>query len=519
MERRSMQPTTFDATDWSIDAFRALLGDRLLVPRPTTAQVTFLDTFDWRLHAAGARLTSEREGRSRSLHWSTADAPPYVLPIDAVPRFAADLPSGFLRDRLEPLIEVRRLLELGSCRVDRCPMRLLDDAGNILVRLDLTEVTILDGGGDACDGPRRQLAVEPVPDQDEAAESLVRRLAEAGLTVASPPDLLAATAAVLGRVPGDYSSKPRIDLRPDQPAEEALRALLHQLLDTLTANVVGVLDDLDIEFLHDLRVATRRTRSALSQLKNVLPAGPVKDFAAEFKWLGGVTGPLRDMDVYLLEMAQHRQQLDAPDDVLGPLDQLLRRTRRNQLRRVRRALRSARFERLVTGWAAFLENPGGAEDEPAEAATPILEIANRRILKAYRRMLKRGKKLQSEPPPELLHRLRIDAKKLRYLLEFFRELYDPSLIATLVKELKKLQDILGGFNDMEVQQRRLREFADRMIEEQSAAAATIFAMGRLADVMRERQESYRLQFHDRFEAFASKNSRRLYDRLFGARKP
>jgi CHAD domain-containing protein len=130
-------------------------------------------------------------------------------------------------------------------------------------------------------------------------------------------------------------------------------------------------------------------------------------------------------------------------------------------------------------------------------------------------MVKRGAHLSDPPPAEDLHRLRIDAKKLRYLLEFFGGLYPGKTIARLVKELKLFQDILGGSNDMAVQQRHLAVFAETLMAEGSTRAGTVFAMGRLADMMADRQEVYVTAFAERFQLFAGDTSRRLYNDTFG----
>ena len=84
------------------------------------------------------------------------------------------------------------------------------------------------------------------------------------------------------------------------PAAAALATVLTALLDTLEANVNGTVRDIDTEFLHDLRIAVRRTRSALKLAGDVLPGGLAGRFRPEFKWLGDLTTPTRDLDVYLL---------------------------------------------------------------------------------------------------------------------------------------------------------------------------------------------------------------------------
>jgi len=130
-------------------------------------------------------------------------------------------------------------------------------------------------------------------------------------------------------------------------------------------------------------------------------------------------------------------------------------------------------------------------------------------------MLKAGAKLADPPAPAALHRLRINAKKLRYLLEFFASLYPEVALARLVKELKGFQDVLGGFNDMELQRARFVAIADQLIASGRARPEALFAVGRLVDAAAARQGDYRREFADRFSSFASRDSRALYARLFG----
>jgi CHAD domain-containing protein len=132
-------------------------------------------------------------------------------------------------------------------------------------------------------------------------------------------------------------------------------------------------------------------------------------------------------------------------------------------------------------------------------------------------VVKRGGKLGEDPPAEALHRLRIDAKKLRYLLELFRSLYRDDVIRSLVKELKRLQDILGGFNDMEVQQARLTDFGHDLLASGTAEPETLMAMGRLQAILEQRQAEYRTAFASRFAGFATDESRNHYRRTFGRR--
>jgi CHAD domain-containing protein len=123
----------------------------------------------------------------------------------------------------------------------------------------------------------------------------------------------------------------------------------------------------------------------------------------------------------------------------------------------------------------------------------------------------------SDTPADAVHRLRIDSKKLRYLLEIFRSLYDPR-IASLIKELKKLQDHLGDFNDLEVQQKSLVRLAKSMLLDGANQAGTVMAMGRLVEQLEERQSHERAAFHTHFDKFARKRNRKLFRELFDRRE-
>ncbi|MFP4061199.1 MAG: CHAD domain-containing protein [Halochromatium sp.] len=157
---------------------------------------------------------------------------------------------------------------------------------------------------------------------------------------------------------GKTTQEPADVLDPAQRADLATKRILRRLLATIEANVEGARQNRDSEFLHDLRVATRRTRSALSQIKGVFPESRGADFKARFAWLQQVTGPVRDLDVYLLDFPNMRQQLPAalqPD--LEPLYQLLLAQHAEAQQQLAMELGSPRFKQLLEDWRAFLDAP------------------------------------------------------------------------------------------------------------------------------------------------------------------
>ncbi|MEJ2698108.1 MAG: CHAD domain-containing protein [Desulfuromonadales bacterium] len=310
------------------------------------------------------------------------------------------------------------------------------------------------------------------------------------------------------------STRHKGPLHPDMPAGEAARYILLSLLEAMRANEEGTLSDKDPEALHDFRVALRRTRSALGQFKRVLPKEALERFRPEFAWLGEVTGPVRDLDVFLLRLDNYRQSLpEAFREDLTPLGRFLETRRQGERSRLSDSLASQRYLNLKRDWADFLGSPGGS-GEPSEAECPVAELAARRIRKVLRRALREGGGIGKDSPPEELHELRKTCKKLRYLLEFFQELYPPKKIARLISALKTLQDNLGDFQDFQVQSEALLQFADRMASEGEPSPRTLMAMGMLVGDLRHRQRQARDEFAGRFADFSRKKNLRLYDELF-----
>ena len=94
----------------------------------------------------------------------------------------------------------------------------------------------------------------------------------------------------------------------DKTANVVASILLHQL-DVMEHNESGVTNNIDSEFLHDFRIAVRRTRSALGQIKGVFDDEVLAKYKKEFAWLGAMTTPARDLDVMLLEFKKYQSML------------------------------------------------------------------------------------------------------------------------------------------------------------------------------------------------------------------
>jgi CHAD domain-containing protein len=197
------------------------------------------------------------------------------------------------------------------------------------------------------------------------------------------------------------------------------------------------------------------------------------------------------------------------DGELEPLRRLLLRRRARELTKLRRGLRSRRFAAAIEGWRALAATPpGDVSEERPRAAVPIEAVAADRIRRVYRRMVRDGRRIDADSPEEDLHELRKRGKELRYLLELFGSLFPADVVKPMVSALKDLQDVLGHFQDRSVQTDMLRKTADELATVKDGPGA-VLAAGRLISYLEADQRRTREGFAKRFEAFSSKQQRKL----------
>jgi len=472
--------------------------------RARTVRRAWLDTFDWRLYRAGLTLELATGRGTAELTLTGRDgavvaAQPAGGPGGRLrwPALLGALPVGPLRERLRPVVGVRALLPVARAASTVHELRVLNSDDKTVARVAVDRMSVSYPARTAL--PPR-LTVTALRGYQAQADKLAGILAAARGVSDPAAGALEAALEAAGRQPGDYSSKISVRLSPRAPAVTAVAAVLQQLLGTLEANVAGVVRDIDSEFLHDLRIAVRRTRSALKLAGDVLPSGLAGRFRPEFKWLGDLTTPTRDLDVYLMGLDAMAAGLVAasPAELL-PFREHLARRRAAEQRQLARGLRNTRFSRLTSEWRDALA--GAAASRRAKPAAG--QLAARRIRRAHRRVLADGAAITAESAPDHMHELRKRCKELRYLLEIFGSLYAPGEHWQAVRELKALQDCLGEFQDTEVQQGEIRAFAAQMMDERTAPAATLLAMGEIAAGLAIRQRQARSEFAGRFREFAS----------------
>lgn len=496
----SFQPaSSFDAERFANDlqAFYPIRTES-----KTHRQVTYFDTFDWRLY--NQSLTLQWETPHLRLHALSDNCQHDCQALSSLPKAsirASDLPAGALHQRLERVIDIRALLPLFDCTSQYATWRLLNSNDKTVIRLVIEHHTFTNAQGSSC--PLTRVCLKPLKGYAQDAEHVQQWLLARGFIPSHAP-LYALALAALAITPNHYTAKPQFQLAPDMPAEAAMRSMLRFLFRVMRQNEAGILNDLDTEFLHDFRVASRRARSAVGQIKGVFDQPTTLRLKQDLASLGTMTNRLRDLDVYLLRQADYRAKLPADDRAaIEPLFDLLKRDRKQALHRLKRKLQAKAYAELMTRWETFLSaEPAESVAETApNAARSIRKIAQKRLVKLSGRVVKTGHLLLANEDDERFHELRIDCKKLRYVLEFTGSLFPQPEVATVIRHLRKLQDVLGNFHDGCVQQETLTTYAEQF--QAAEAQATQQAIGQLIDVLEQEKQACKAAFAKRFNAFAA----------------
>ncbi|MFH2122678.1 MAG: CHAD domain-containing protein [Pseudomonadota bacterium] len=473
--------------------------------------ISYLDTFDWRLYAKeliclrqgnnGYALT-DFGGEARAQSDGSAQGKSFPL------NFA----NGALGEEIQEVAGIRALLPLVDISRQSQTFQIVNRDQKVVLfgSFELNQLVNSKGEPSFLSG---SLRVEGVRGYDKILTRVVALLQGHGLDVGNPEERnLRLALASVGRKPLDYCSQFSILLDPTEDLIQAAQKIFLQLVEGMERNIPGVIEDIDTEFLHDFRVALRRTRSLLGSIKKILPSADVDQFQQGFQEIGIATGPVRDLDVYLLGKKGYQAMLpEGLQEGLEVFFQELSRQRRQELRRMKKALQSRNCQQFLRRWRRYVEDSllaSALESGPA----PCKEVASKAISKRLRSILKYGAGITSQSPDSDLHSLRIQAKKLRYLLEFYRSLFPEAAMNSLVKSLKKLQDNLGTFNDLSVQQEMLGEYQKSLAgREQKKALQVAAALGGLITHLHEEQKGVRQEFEQRFKQFTTTDNRRLFD--------
>ncbi len=309
----------------------------------------------------------------------------------------------------------------------------------------------------------------------------------------------------------NYSSKIRLTLDPNAPIHESTQRLLQFTFSVMRQNEAGIKKNIDSEFLHDYRVALRRTSSILKQLKDVFDADETAYYFNFFRELGKRTNDLRDADVSLLQQTTYCHYL--PPSLQPSLKiffENIAASRKLLHKQFCGYLSTDSYKSFCEKWGAYLNRPSHPEPEKIPyASLSTRSVAVETIKKAWKKVIRHGRLVSHESTDAELHALRIDCKKLRYLLEFFASIFPHKTISPVIRQLKELQDNLGDFVDFTVQLCFLNEQFALMPSDKLLAAST----GGLMAILFQKKEEARLQFHKIFRSFDQEQTSTLFHDL------
>jgi CHAD domain-containing protein len=243
--------------------------------------------------------------------------------------------------------------------------------------------------------------------------------------------------------------RPSIGIEPDDTLATAGRKVWLYHFALMVSHEQGTLLGEDEEELHDMRVATRRMRSAYDIFGPAYDAKVIKRYLQGLRKVGKVLGTVRDMDVILENGMSYRKGLE--ETKYSGFETLLAEWRHQiEKRRLKltRHLQSEAYQNFKYNFNLFLQQPDDAEISMASEeginsrlrdTVPILIYSRFAAVRAYENVIPTASM-------EQLHALRIDYKKFRYTLEYFREILGDN-VGQIISELKQLQDHLGELHD------------------------------------------------------------------------
>jgi CHAD domain-containing protein len=414
---------------------------------PLDLRATYYDTPDLRLARSGITLrhrTGERddapwtlklpEGRAKSAPDSTSrDELEFAGPASVIPDEAEHLVAAFVRSgALTPVARLRTRRRRWSLR-DRDGAEiaeLVDDRVSVLQRGRVVERF-------------RELEIEGRGLDRAGLERIASALAEGGAAASPQVPKLVRALGPRATAPPEVAAPGAISV--SDPAAAAVRAAIARSVERIVSNDPRTRLG-EVEPLHQMRVGARRLRSDLRTFGPLVEREWANGLREELRWLGGVLGEVRDLDVLLQRLHGEARDLGGS---LEPLFEVLEGRRARSRAALRTALDSARYLELLDRLVEAAGNPAlkPAAGRPAKEALPPL------ARRSWKRLRKEARKLGPGSADEDFHRARVLAKRARYAAEAIA----PALGAKRGRAADRfagraadIQDVLGELQDSAV---------------------------------------------------------------------
>jgi len=255
-------------------------------------------------------------------------------------------------------------------------------------------------------------------------------------------------------------------------------------------NTEGTIHDLDIEFLHDLRVATRRVRFALLLFEEYIGKTRTENLRKELSWIAKSLGRVRDIDVFQEKFSVQFRQIGASEDFIKRVVGHYTGKRSKNLETLKADLKSGRYWELIEALRK-LETFMMRKDRGQNV--PVVELIPEFIEEVLDRMSGWLGRSADSLSPNDLHDLRIEFKGLRYTTEFFSDLFAGDM-RKVVRGFVQFQDCLGLYQDAQVASQTLRKFSQKAMKKSTASVDMMLGVGGLIQVQREIQEQQQVRF-------------------------
>jgi inorganic triphosphatase YgiF len=347
--------------------------------------------------------------------------------LDPLPRLLPEGAGGELRPAFHVRVTRRQ-------RLIRC------DGAEIEIALDQGEVR-----GGKRTSPISEIELELKSGEPRALFGLARELSRAAPIYLSFASKAQRGQALVAGKPLEAHKRTRAEVAPDATVAAVFQAIGRVTLEAMAVNAEVLRQKPGPEAVHQLRVGARTLRSAFSTFKDVVEDKDFERIKGELRWIAKACDEARNLDVFADETVAPAADLDGPPVGLDALDAALEGARKRARAAVTQAVASARFRDLLieaTGWIETGDWLAGEAAGGSAKCFAVEALDDRR-----KKLVRHGCRLD-KATDEARHRVRIDAKKLRYAAEGFQDLFPKKAVRRFVDELKALQDDLGALNDL-----------------------------------------------------------------------
>lgn len=423
---------------------------------------TYYDTPEKRLQNRMLALSVRREGGRVSEVLETV--PTVAAAGGEQPRWQTPLARP--APDLEPLANVEgidrvvneRLKPVFTCRLRRRQTVLEPYGAAVAVCFDEGEIRARDGRKI----PISEVELELQQGSPRAVFKLANALADDAplhieLRSKAARGYALAERRTLRRAPTTTPKFGRVEIRRGMTFEDALALILNRCLVHMLANEHAAQGG-KAEGVHQIRVALRRLRVALTLFKPMLPEGERQWIVGEVKWLNEALARARNWDIAIGLIERVRSTLTADRD-LAALARAAERERHRAYIALRSVLGARRYKQFILGLLGVVETRAwrrpGALDASILQVSVVGKLADQVLERRYRKASNRVRNFDRLGAAGR-HRLRIALKKMRYAAEAFASIYPTKAVRRYSKRLATLQDGLGLLNDIASTERLLQ---------------------------------------------------------------